>query len=231
MKKCVILIIAAVCVAALVVILRPIITLELAKRWTIRKLSSQSQALSRVPSTIPTNIIQMELSAPMSTVELSGCTIALPSVQFRQDSIRRNLFTNDDLVIAFYAAVDPQAFGPLQRQLNCSNVLDLVSSAYRTTVDGISEQRSMAELRRYVALIQCKATFAPMGSDHLWLSFDRGDFKGYVAGDLAKDPKVAVEIYIKEKDQFLSAAIRRKNERCEMADVYRILSIVRVKVL
>ena len=165
----------------------------------------------------------------MSSVELSGCTIALPDTEFKQDTTRKALFTNDNLVIAFFGAVDSKAFALLERELNRSNVFDLVSSAYQTTVAGISQQPNMVELRRYLVLVNFKARLAPVGSDHLWEVFDRRDFKGYVSGDLAKDGKVAVEIYIKEKDQFLSAIIKNKKQRGNMADAYHVLSILSVR--
>jgi hypothetical protein len=67
-----------------------------------------------------------------------------------------------------------------------------------------------------------------VGFEHSWLQFDRGDFRGFISGDLAKDDKVAIEIYIKQKDEFLDMLIKRKAKAGEMSDVYHILSVLTV---
>ena len=86
----------------------------------------------------------------------------------------------------------------------------------------------MRRLQQYLALLIFKATTAPVGFEHSWLQFDRGDFRGFISGDLAKDDKVAIEIYIKQKDEFLDMLIKRKAKAGEMSDVYHILSVLTV---
>lgn len=201
--------------------------LELAKQTAIRKFDHEADDLSHVPSETITNIARAESSLQVSSLGLSGCIITLPYPEFKQ-SAKRQVFTNDDMSVAFFGAVDPKEFVPLEHQLDCSNVFDLISRSYHATVSGISNQRNIVGLQRYLGLLEFKATTAPVGFEHFWMPFDRGDFNGFIAGDLAKDGKVAVEIYIKEKDQFLAALIKRKQQRGDISDVSHILSILRI---
>ncbi len=87
----------------------------------------------------------------------------------------------------------------------------------------------MRQLQQHLALLLFKATTAPVGFERSWLQFDRGDFRGFISGDLAKDGKVAIEIYIKQKDEFLDMLIKRKAKTGEMSDVYHILSVLTVR--
>jgi hypothetical protein len=214
-------------ISALGVFLWPVLMLELAKQAAIRKLAPQADWFSHVPSNTTTNIARAENSSQVSSLDLSGCIITLPYPEFKP-SAKHQVFTNDDMSVAFFGAVDPKEFVPLEHQLDCSNVFDLISRSYHATVSGISNQRNTLDLQRYLGLLTFKATTAPAGSDHFWMPFDRGDFNGFISGDLAKDGRVAVEIYVKEKDQFLAALIKRKQRRGDISDISHILSILRI---
>ena len=173
MKRSLIVIGCLFCVVAVCFALWPAITLELAKRGAIRKLSSPgSKDLNTIPSLSTLSIPHLNNTSLYSVVQLSGCEIGLPDSEFRQHATDKALFLNSNLVVAFFRAVDKSAYASLERELGRSNVFDFVSSAYRATVTGISEQKNMVQLQQYLALILYKATVAPVGSEHSWLQFD-----------------------------------------------------------
>ena len=235
MKKLQPIIIALACVGVVLFALLPMVALKLAKWQAIRKLSPYSATIDSTPSTSILNISNLNVAPPFSTVELSDCEIALPEMEFKksptrkEDINRKAYFTNDNFFVVIYGALDKSNYVQLESELNCSNVFDLVSSAYHATVKGISEQRNMDELKRYLALITYKTMFVPNGSEHSWQRFNRGDFNGFISGDLAKDKRIYAEIYIKEKDQFLAMLIIRQSSHMQMMDVYHILSILKIK--
>lgn len=235
MKKLQSIIIALACVGAILFALRPMMALKLAKWQAIRKLSPFSATIDSTPSTSILNISNLNVAPPFSTVELSGCEIVLPEMEFKKSSTRKEditrkaYFTNDNFFVVIYGAIEKSNYVQLESELNCSNVFDLVSSAYHTTVEGISEQRNMDKLQQYLALITYKTMFVPNGSEHSWQRFDRGDFSGFISGDLAKDKRIYADIYIKEKDQFLGMLIVKQSSHMQMTDVYHVLSVLKIK--
>jgi hypothetical protein len=87
----------------------------------------------------------------------------------------------------------------------------------------------MDELKQYLALITYKTMLVPNGSEHSWQRFNRGDFNGFISGDLAKDKRIYADIYIKEKDQFLGMLIIKQSPHMQMTDVYHVLSVLKIK--
>jgi hypothetical protein len=228
-KSCTIALILAGLVVARF-LLWPAVTLEWAKQQAIRKFSSaDSRALNCVPSSSVLSIPRLEITSPYSVVQPPGCEVGLPDSEFQRDTTHKVVFANSNLLVACFGTLDKTNYTFLEHELGRSNVFDVVSSAYQATVTGISEQRSMTQLRQYLALLLYKATVAPVGFQHSWLRFDRGDLSGFISGDLAGDDRVAVEIYIKEKDEFLVMLIRRRAKTGAMSDVYHILSVLTVR--
>jgi hypothetical protein len=225
--------VVAIILAGIVIIafwLRPPITLELAKQAALRKLTPDNRrVLNSVPSSSILSIPHLEMTSSYSMVEPPGCAVGLPDVEFHRDTAYKIVFTNSVMLVAFFGALDKTNFTLLERALNLTNVFDVVTTAYKATVTGISKQRNQTQLMQYLTLLLYKCKVAPMGFDHSWLQFDRGDLNGFISGDMAKDGKVAVEIYLKEKDEFLSMLIRRKTDAGEMSDVYHILSVLKVR--
>ena len=213
------------------VLLWPAAMLDLAKRNAARKFSStDSRVLNSVPSSSVLSIPNLITTSTYSVVRPPGCEVGLPSSEFQREAADKVVFTNNmGLLVACFGTLDKTNFTSLEHETGRTNVSDFVSSAYRATVTGISEQRNMTQLRQYLALLLYKATVAPVGFQHSWLQFDRGDISGFVSGDLAKDGKVALEIYIKPKDEYLGVLVRRKAKAGEMSDVYHILSVLTVK--
>jgi hypothetical protein len=205
--------------------------LELAKLKAINKFSSEdSRVLNCVPSSSVLRIPHLDTTSPYSIVQPPGCEVGLPSSEFQREAANKVVFTNSlGLLVVCFGTLDKTNFTSLEHETDRTNVSDFVSSAYRATVTGISEQRNMTQLRQYLALLLYKATVAPVGFRHSWLQFDRGDINGFISGDLAKDGKVAIEIYIKPKDEYLGILIRRKSKAGEMSEVYHILSVLTVK--
>lgn len=229
MKKAQTIIIVLAGLVAVTFLLLPTITLELAKREATRKFSSSdSDALNSVPSLSRLSIPHLNITSPYSVVEPPGCEVGLPDSEFQQDTTHKIVFTNSILLVACFGTLDKSNYTSLEHGLDLTNVFDVVSSAYQATVTGISEQRNMTQLRQYLALLLYKSEVAPVGFQHSWLQFDRGDFSGFISGDLAKDGKVGVEIYLKEKDEFLTMLIKQKAHVGEMSDVYHILSVLKV---
>ena len=217
-------------IVAAAFLLWPAAALKWAKQKAIGKFSSaDSRALNCIPSSTVLTIPHHDSTSSYSMVEPPGCEVGLPDSEFQIDAAHKIVFTNGNLLVACFGTLDKTNYTSLEYGTGCTNVCDVVSSAYRATVKGISEQRSMTQLRQHLALLLYKATVAPVGFDHSWLRFDRGDFSGFVSGDLTKDGRVAIEIYIKQKDEFLTMLIRRKAKAGEMSDVYHILSVLTVR--
>jgi len=228
-SQTIILILAGLVAAAF--LLWPVATLKLAKLKAIKKFSSEdSRVLNCIPSSSVLRIPPAATALSYSIIQPPGCEVGLPSSEFQREAANKVVFTNSmGLLVACFGTLDKTNFTSLEHETGRTNVSDFVSSAYRATVTGISEQRNMTQLRQYLALLLYKATVAPVGFQHSWLQFDRGDFSGFISGDLAKDGKVAIEIYIKQKDEFLGILIRRKAKTGEMSDVYQILSVLTVR--
>lgn len=208
-------------------LLWPTATLELAKLKAIKKFSSgDSRVLNCVPSSPVLSISNLVNTSPYSIVLPPRCEVGLPGSEFQQDVSHKVVFTNNNLLVACFGALDKTNFALLEQETGRTNVWDFISSAYGTTVTGISAQQYMRQLQQYLDLLLFKATTAPVGFERSWLQFDRGDFRGFISGDLAKDGKVAIEIYIKQKDEFLDMLIKRKAKTGEMSDVYHILSVL-----
>lgn len=211
-------------------LLWPTATLEMAKLKAIKKFSSEDRrVLNCIPSSSVLRIPPAATAPSYSIVQPPGCEVGLPSSEFQQDVNHKVVFTNNNLLVACFGALDKTNFTLLVHETGRTNVWDFISSAYGATVTGISEQQNMIQLQQYLALLLFKATTAPVGFERSWLQFDRGDFRGFISGDLAKDGKVAIEIYIEQKDEFLGMLIRRKANPGEMSDVYHILSVLTVK--
>ena len=213
------------------VLLWPAAMLDLAKRNAARKFSStDSRVLNSVPSSSVLSIPNLITTSPYSLVRPPGCEVGLPSSEFQRVAADKVVFTNNlGLLVACFGTLDKTNFTLLVHETGRTNVWDFISSAYGATVTGISEQQNMRQLQQHLALVLFKATTVPVGFEHSWLQFDRGDFRGFISGDLAKDGKVAIEIYLKQKDEFLGMLIRRKAKTGEMTDVYHILSVLAVK--
>jgi hypothetical protein len=209
----------------------PYTKLVLAKHQAIQKLSPESKTFNVVPSRIVTNILRSDAAPLLATGQLSGYAIALPAAEFFRSTNAPARFTNSQTFVAITGPNGQETYGSLQRELGCSNVLDLLSEAYFATVPGISQQRTMAGLKRHLALLNLKALVIPRGAEHSWQPFDRGDFMGYVAGDWAKDRGVVVDIYIKERDEFVCAFIKKQAKEAvgDMFEVYHILSELRIE--
>lgn len=215
--------------AAIALLLGPMLTLEITKRVAIHKFSSTDRTpLNCVPVPLKPGLTHLEITSSYSFAKSSGYEVGLPISEFQRGDARNIMFTNNNLKVVCFGIVDKSAYLPLERELGFTNVFGLVSSAYQATITGISDQRNMAQLRHYASLLLYKATLAPVGFDRSWLQFDRGDFSGFISGELAKDGKVAVEIYLKEKDEFLTILIKRNGRAGEMSDVYHILSVLKV---
>lgn len=207
----------------------PMATLEVAKQIAIRKFSAaDSRVLNCVPSNSALIVPHFETSSPFSVVQPPGCEVGLPNLEFQRDAAHKILLTNSDLIVACFGTLDKTNYTWLEHETGRTNTFDFVSSAYRATVTDISAQENMTQLRQHLALLLYKASVAPVGFQHSWLQFDRGDLRGFISGDLAKDGKVAIEIYIKQKDEFLTMSIRRRAKSGEMSDVYHILSVLTV---
>jgi len=217
--------------AAAAFLLWPVVTFDLAKLRAIRKFSSDGgRVLNCIPSSSVLKIPPAATAPSYSIVQPPGCEVGLPSSEFQREGANKVVFTNSmGLLVACFGTLDKTNFTRLVHETGCTNVWDFMSSAYGATVTGISEQQNMRRLQQYLALLLFKATAAPVGFEHSWLQFDRGDFRGFISGDLAKDGKVAIEIYIEQKDEFLDILIRQKAKTGEMSDVYHILSILTVK--
>jgi hypothetical protein len=210
-------------------LLWPMAMLELAKLKAIKTFSSEdSRVLNCVPSSSVLSIPHLVNTSPYSIVLPPRCEVGLPSSEFQQDVSHKVVFTNINLLVACFGTLDKTNFALLEQETGHTNVWDFISSAYGATVTGISAQQNVRRLQQYLALLIFKATTAPVGFEHSWLQFDRGDFRGFISGDLAKDDKVAIEIYIKQKDEFLDMLIKRKAKAGEMSDVYHILSVLTV---
>jgi hypothetical protein len=224
----IIIVLAGLVIAAF--LLWPIIALKLAKLEAIRKFSSSDvHWLNCVPSSSKLSIPHLDIHSSYLVVEPPGCEVGLPDSEFQRDVSRKIVFTNNTFLVACFGTLDKTNYAFLESQLDLTNVFDVVSSAYQASVTGISEQPNMKKLRQYLALLLYKSEVGPAGLEHSWLQFDRGDFNGFISGDFTKDKMVAVEIYLKEKDEFLTIAIRRKTNAGEMSDVYHILSVLKVK--
>jgi hypothetical protein len=104
-------------VIAIRLLLWPAVALEWAKRQAIHKLAPESKTFDAVPSESVVRISRHETSSSMLHVDLSGCTISLPSADFKQNDRRRVLFTNDDTLVVFYGAVDPTNYHALEGEL------------------------------------------------------------------------------------------------------------------
>ena len=230
MKKPLVLAGVVCCLAGITFFLWPVARLEVAKIAAIQKFDADRTSwLSHVPSTV-TNVASTKSSMPLAEVELSGCILALSTLEFRQDPVHKTVFTNDSFGVGFFSAVDPTNFTTLEQELNRSNVFDLISSAYRASVAGIRSQPSLTELHRYLGLIALKEKIGLAGLDHSFLQFDRGDFRGFIGGTFVTDKRVVFEIYIKEKDQFLSGVVKERSSGGDMNDVFHILSVLSVKL-
>lgn len=223
------LVLAVIAIAAF--LLWPMMTLELAKVKAIRKFSSDDgRVLNCVPSSSVLSIPRRESASGYLFVQPSGCEVGLPNSEFQRDPAHPILLTNSDWVVACFGTLDKTNFTTLERETGRTNVFDFITSEYQATVTGISEQRSMTQLRQHLSLLLYKATTAPVGFDRLWLRFDRGDFSGFISGDMSKSDRVAVEIYLKQNDEFLTLLIRRqKGHAGDMPDVYHILSELMVR--
>jgi hypothetical protein len=222
-SRAIVFVLVGIAVAA--VLLWPMLTLELAKVKAIRKYSSDDgRVLNCVPFSSVLSIPHRDTNSGYLFIFPPGCEVGLPKSEFQRDPVHAMVFTNSEWLVACFGTLDKTNYTALEHDTGRTNVFDFISSAYQATVTGISEQRNMTQLRRHLALLLYKATTAPVGFEHSWLQFDRGDFRGFISGDLTKDGKVAIEIYIKQKDEFLTMLIRRKTKAGTMSDVYHILS-------
>jgi hypothetical protein len=218
-------------IAMAVFLLWPMITLELAKVKALSEFSTEdNRVLNCVPSSSVLSIPHREPASGYLSVQPHGCEVGLPISEFQRDPAHPILLTNSVWLVACFGTLDNTNYTELEHGTGRTNVFDFISSANQATVTGISEQRSMAQLRQYLSLLLYKATTAPVGFDRLWLRFDRGDFIGFISGDMSKSDRVAVEIYLKQNDEFLTLLIRRqKGHAGDMSDVYHILSELMVR--
>ena len=207
------------------------LTLELAKLKAVRKFSSDdSRFLNCVPSSSLLSIPHHSPTSGYLFVQPPGCEAGLPDSEFQRDPAHPILFTNGEWIVACFGTLDKTNYTTLEHETGCTNVFNFISSAYQATVTGISEQRSMTRLRQYLALLLYKATTAPAGCDLLWSRFDRGDISGFISGDLSKKDRVVVDVYLQQKDEFLTMLIRcKKGHAADMSDVYHILSELEVR--
>ncbi len=208
----------------------PMLMLELAKLNAIRKFSSKDgRVLNCVPSSSVVTIPHREPSSGYLFANPPGCEVGLPTSEFQQNPAKPVVFTNSDWLVACFGTLDRTNYATFEHETGRTNVFEFISSAYQATVTGISDQRSMAKLRQYLTLLLYKATTAPLGFDQLWLRFDRGDFSGFISGDISNSARVVVEIYLKQSDEFLTLLIKRAGHGGDMSDVYHILSQLRVR--
>ncbi len=211
-------------------VLWPLLTLEVAKLKAIRRFSANDgRVLNCVPSSSVVSVPHHEPTSAYLFAQPPGCSVGLPNPEFQQDPVHPVVFTNSDWLVACFGTLDKTNYTTLERETGRTNVFDFISSAYQATVTGISRQWSMTQLHRYLALLLYKATTAPAGFDRQWLRFDRGDLRGFISGDMSKSDRVAVEIYLKQKDEFLTLLIKRNGHAGDMSDVYHILSELRVR--
>lgn len=221
------LVLAGIVIAALS--LWPILRLELAKLKAISKFTSDDRrALDCAPSSSVVTIPNHTAASGYLFVQPPGCEVGLPDSEFQRDSTHPVVLTNGDWLVACFGTLDKTNYTTLEHETGRTNVLDFISGAYQATVTGISKQRSMTQLRQYSALLLYKAKTAPVGFDRSWLRFERGDIGGFISGDMSKGNRVAVEIYLKQKDEFLTLLIKRKGPAGDMSDVYHILSELKV---
>jgi hypothetical protein len=204
--------------------------LELAKFNAIRKFSSDGgHVLNCVPSSAVLSIPNHDPAAGLVFVHPPGCDVGLPKSEFQRDPTQRFLaLTNSEWLIACFGTLDKTNFTTLEQGTGCTNVFDFVSNAYYATVNGISDQWSMTQLRRYLVLLLYKATTAPVGFDQQWLRFDRGDFHGFISVDLSNRPQAAVEAYLPKEDEFLLLGFWRKGKAGGLPDIEHILSEIEV---
>lgn len=207
----------------------PVATLKFAKFNAVRKFSSDGgRVLNCVPSSVVLSIPHRDPVSGTLFVQSPGCEVGLPKSEFNRDPVHALLLTNSDWKVACLGTIDKTNYTTLEQETGCTNVFDFVSNAYNATVNGISDQRSMSQFRRYSILLLYKATTAPVGFDKQWLQFDRGDFRGFISGDPLKNKLVAVEAYLPKEDEFLTLAIRRQAKAGGLPDVEHILSELEV---
>lgn len=205
------------------------VTLELAKLKAIRKFSpDDARVLNCVPSSSVVSIPHREPTSEYLLARPPGCEVGLPSSEFQRDPAHSIVFTNSDWLVACFGTLDKTNYTTLERDTGRTNVSDFISSAYQATVTGISKQRSMKQLRQYSALLLYKSATAPAGFDRLWSRFDRGDFQGFISGNMSKSRRVVVEIYLQQRDEFLTLLIKREGHAGDMSEVYHIISELKV---
>jgi hypothetical protein len=106
-KKAQIIIIVLAGLVAVAFLLRPKITLELAKQEAIRKFSSSdSHVLNNVPSSSRLNIPHLNIISSYSVVEPPGCEVGLPDSEFQRDTTHKIVFTNSNLTVACFGTLD-----------------------------------------------------------------------------------------------------------------------------
>ena len=203
--------------------------LELAKFNAIRKFSSNDGGdLDCVPSSSVLSIPNRDPATGLLFVHPPGCDVGLPKSEFRRDPTHSLVLTNSEWLVACLGTIDRTNYATLEQGTGCTNVFDFVSTAYDSTVNGISDQWSMTQLRRYLVLILYKASTSPVGFDQQWLRFDRGDFHGFISSELPKRKQVAVEAYLPKEDEFLTIGFWRKGKAGGLPDVEHILSEMKV---
>ncbi|HSY19316.1 MAG TPA: hypothetical protein VK815_13315, partial [Candidatus Acidoferrales bacterium] len=120
--------------AALVIVaflLYPAITLELAKRETIRKFSSPDmRVLNCVPSPSILSIPHLDPAASYLVAELHGCEVGLPDSEFQRDIIHKNVFTNDNLRVVCFGTLDKTSYAEFEQALHITNTFELISNTY-----------------------------------------------------------------------------------------------------
>jgi hypothetical protein len=103
-----------------------------------------------------------------------------------------------------------------------------VDKAFHATIAGISNLPTMHALRQQRLLLQIKGLMFPGGIEELFVSFDRGDFKGYVAGTPERGQKVSMLIYHPGVGQFLNVDVRG-NADVKLNEIYELLEEIQIK--
>jgi hypothetical protein len=222
-----------VCVGAALtasLFIRDQILLHGAKTRAEKEYASAKEILNLVP--LAARRIPAKDYTNTTWITVPGVQLGFPADHFTRDSNpkRENfcLYHSRYRILVWSDGAGAKEFAPVMEPFAETNLYRFVRTAFNATEKQISEQPSRRALERHMLLLKVKIMMAPAGFEYMCAEFDRGDLRGFIAGDPARNKILNVLVWLESRQQFINLGLISK-QPLQMSEIDELISVLKVE--
>jgi hypothetical protein len=185
--------------------------------------------LNSVPKSPPKRIRSSDGYTNTIWMNVDGYDLGFPAERYTRDTDPKRkdvVLHHAQYRILIFPGSGTNEFESVMQFVNETNFYDFSRNVFNATANDIPRQQNKEALERRLILLKTKMMLAPIGFQDSCIEFDRGDLKGFIIGDPARNKYVYIRIYIEAGQKYIDLSVIQE-AKIQFSDLEELISALK----